>query len=306
MAEPRLPKPPKPGKAMPRRFWSRSLGIRTTLFVAVSIVVVAVALAEMRRAPSAPDDDDGPETPTHHLPFLELGGTFMGLVVVSLVVLQRRARRFNRENREAIDLLRRGDLDGAGARFEALRARRWPLQRHFTGIVSLNCGVVALRKGEFDRALSLFGAALDAGVHGQVAQLLAHQLTTLSALRGDLDDAAGWLAQITSAPPPRVVEPALPEAILGCRRGEHRAVATRLEESWREIDNSLQGEAMRQLRIVRALAISAQGPREGGGVDGLLAGCKPFVMGEYDFLATQWPEMAMFLQAHVLSRGQAS
>jgi len=58
------------------------------------------------------------------------------------------------------------------------------------------------------------------------------------------------------------------------------------------------GEALRPLRIVRAFAIAAAGPRDHGRADAVLAAARPAYPGEYEFVGKVWPEMASFLASH--------
>jgi hypothetical protein len=75
----------------------------------------------------------------------------------------------------------------------------------------------------------------------------------------------------------------------------------RLDERWHEYEALLTGDIVRHLRVVRAFARAAAGPREAGTAAMDLASARPAYPGEYALLAAEWPEMAAFLAAHELA-----
>jgi hypothetical protein len=89
--------------------------------------------------------------------------------------------------------------------------------------------------------------------------------------------------------------------LLDCRAGRAGAAVKLLDDRWMDCENALDGTWLRPLRVVRAFAIAAAGPREGGVAEAVLAPAKPLAFrGEYAFLGAAWPEMAAFLAAHEL------
>jgi hypothetical protein len=88
--------------------------------------------------------------------------------------------------------------------------------------------------------------------------------------------------------------------IVDCRAGESEKALTDLADNWIKYEAHLTGLGLRPLRIVRAFATAAAGPRSAGVAEAALAGLRPAYPGEYVYLGQAWPEMAQFLATHQL------
>jgi hypothetical protein len=75
-----------------------------------------------------------------------------------------------------------------------------------------------------------------------------------------------------------------------------------LDEHWSEYEATMTGEVFRPVRIVRAFAITAAGPRSAGNAETI----RPAYPGEFDFLGVGWPEMETFLATNGLTVSRAA
>jgi hypothetical protein len=133
-------------------------------------------------------------------------------------------------------------------------------------------------------------------------------LALYHALQGDTAAAEQWMTKaeqrchlLTGAS--MAAMKAYTRAVLDCRAGKHEDAARQLDERWAEYEGMADGAVLRPLRIVRAFAVAASGPRSAGVAGAMIALSRPGYPGEYDFLGVAWPEMAVFLASHGLSRG---
>jgi tetratricopeptide (TPR) repeat protein len=90
------------------------------------------------------------------------------------------------------------------------------------------------------------------------------------------------------------------EALLRLRRAAYKLVADMPDEEWYCAEGSLSAPGMKRMRVLRAFAIrnlppAQQSPKAQDDLQALLAGARPCVPGEYDYLATRWPELKSFL-----------
>jgi hypothetical protein len=136
----------------------------------------------------------------------------------------------------------------------------------------------------------------------------ATDLALCNALAGRIDEAEAWFvkAEQRSSERPTPSFPAMKtyaRAVIDCRKGNCAEAARLLDERWVECEALLTGEVVRPLRIVRAFAHAAAGPRSAGIADTIVASARPPAYpGEYEFLAVAWPEMASFLATQQLAR----
>jgi hypothetical protein len=70
-------------------------------------------------------------------------------------------------------------------------------------------------------------------------------------------------------------------AIVDCRAGRADDAVLYLDERWAAHEAMLSGDTLRPLRIVRAFAIAACGPRNSGVADTLVSLSRPTYPGEY-------------------------
>jgi hypothetical protein len=130
------------------------------------------------------------------------------------------------------------------------------------------------------------------------------------ALLGDIAAAEKWMAEVEKRANDLSV-PSLPamkafaRSVVDCRTGRCAEAARNLDERWPEYEGILTGETLRPLRIVRAFAIAAGGPRDAGLAETVIAAARPAYPGEYDVLGMAWPEMATFLVTHAIGSHQS-
>lgn len=194
--------------------------------------------------------------------------------------------------------------DHAGA--EALvreGRRRFRMFRQLRASSDQNLASYAMQRGDFDGAIRLLESAQPrfALWSGVLRFNAACQLAWCHTLRGDLAEAERWLAEARRR---RKVDDATGlvtlEMAISCRRGEAAQAAVRLEEQWPELERVQTGVFLRVARLVRAFALSAEGPRRAGEVERLVAELRPTRNREFASFGAAWPEMALFLRAHEL------
>ncbi len=216
-------------------------------------------------------------------------------------------RRFNAVSMTAIGMLSRGEIDKA--------AETWsPWTRGLTVPAVIraaalhNVAWTILRRGQLREALEKFAANERANLKWLRA-IHMHGVSAMdrglcSALLGDLDAARHALAEgaMRSDRPHQSlpVMQSFVESVIACRDGRAANAARALAERWSEYENLATGDVVRPLRVVRAFAIAAEGPRSAGQVETLVAMVRPSYPTEYEFLAVGWPEMAAFLASHGL------
>jgi len=234
----------------------------------------------------------------------------VGLVVAFLaftIQISRVHRRYADEHQAGVAALSRGDLGTARAIFAQSATRPATL---VTGAHSLhNFAWTLLRQGDLRGAIDtfLFNERRNSKRLRAYALLpsSAVNLALAYALLGDFARAKHWLAVLEQRKTERAA-PSVPamtvyaRAVLALRRGTPTVAARLLDEHWAECEATLTGDVFRPLRVIRAFAQSASGPREAGIAAMTLAAARPAHPGEYAFLGADWPEMAVFLDAHGL------
>ena len=236
----------------------------------------------------------------------------LGAALVSFfglgIRVRRQIRQFNADNTRALAAVSRGELATAHDVFLDWSKRETAPQ--IRAIALHNLAWTLMRQGYLLRAAEIW--AENEKRHRRVLEqnflsaTSAIDLALCHALRGALDDAQKWLAEAdkrsaTAQNPMNGAMLAFARAVLDCRSDRHEDAARLLEESWAEYENVLTGDNSRPLRVVRAFAISASGPRNAGVAQNTLALSRPGFPGEYDFLGASWPEMASFLATNGLT-----
>jgi hypothetical protein len=241
-----------------------------------------------------------------------IGGGVLALLIliiwVSALFTVRRWRRAQQEINDGVAALSRGQFVTANEIFT-----RWcePTNNVVSALARHNLAWTLMRQGQLQEALRILSN--NDSEHDRELQRLtiyptsAADLALDHALLGNLDEAATWIATSeerakVSANPSWSGMRVFVRAVLDCRNGRCNEAARLLDEHWAECEAELKGSELRPLRVIRAYAHAAAGPRDAGIVDGLLASSKPMYEGEYDFLGVAWPEMQTFLVAHRLTR----
>lgn len=228
------------------------------------------------------------------------------IVLVVLVVVNRRstsrARAFHAANKNAYAALGRGDFAAAQTTWST-----WADSTAMPRIAALarhNLAWTQLRQGKLEAAIATIetnetkhGSALEAiGLSATSAadRALAHALLDQST------EAEAWLdraePRLLAATMPTSGAIALARSVWHCRAGRVDVAAKLLDDGWTEIESTTAGDVLRPLRVVRAFAKAAAGPRAPA-----LETPRPAYPGEFTFLGTSWPEMATFLATHELA-----
>jgi len=238
-----------------------------------------------------------------------LGWVFViGAPVAHTVLIQAQARRYNRVAQPGHLALTAGDATTAHREFSEARARiRWPgfLRR----LGDYNRAFALIREGQLDLAIELLS---DLDRRGGVLNLdgaVAGALALAHALAGNVDLATDWLAETRrryrhyTASGIRVPAFAfvLSEAAVELRAGEAETVRRRLDDQWTQLENSVTGNILRPMRVLRAFALAqTAGVREAAVVDSMLAALRGSSTHDIQYLGVAWPEMKTFIASHGL------
>jgi len=241
--------------------------------------------------------------------FIAIGVIILG---VASVFVRRRWRRALAELTNAEAALSRGQLDLACEIF-----KRWSESRNaiLSAIARHDLGWTLLRQGRLEEALAVVSDN-DSAHERVLKRLTLHgtssaDLSLCCALLDKIEDAESWL-QVTERREAIAANASLPamkvfaRAVLDCRKEQCEDAARLLDAQWPACEAALTGSVLRPMRVVRAYAHAAGGPRNSGVADNLLASSRPVYDGEYDFLGVAWPAMQTFLVTHRLVRERAA
>jgi tetratricopeptide (TPR) repeat protein len=236
---------------------------------------------------------------------------FVVIAGIGTVFTLRRWRRAQVEINDAVAALVRGQLDLA---YEVFARWSEPSNTAVSALARHNLGWTLMRQGRLEEALAVLENN-DAANERALKQVTLHgtssvDLSLVCALLGKIEDAESWLRvterrAATSANPSLSAMTVFARAVLDCRRERYEDAARLLDEQWPECEAALKGAELRPLRVVRAYAHAAMGPRNAGVADNLLASSRPVYDGEYDFMGVAWPAMQPFLLSHRLVREPA-
>ncbi|HEY5946614.1 MAG TPA: hypothetical protein VIV40_14025, partial [Kofleriaceae bacterium] len=211
-------------------------------------------------------------------------------------------------NNDGIAMLARGDLVAARQLlFHWSECCQW---RGGAALARHNLAWTMMRQGEIAPAIDVLldneRLHRDAFKQVSLAGTSAIDLALDYALLGDTAKAEASFAEAErrNSEPSMATLPAMKlfaRAVIDCRIDRCSDAARYLDEHWAECEALLTGGTLRPLRVIRAFAHSAAGPRNAGLVDAALANMRPAFAGEFTFLGVAWPEMATFLAAHQLS-----
>jgi hypothetical protein len=240
-----------------------------------------------------------------HLGALGLGGVVVAYAWLLVDVFRRRrlALRVARASDDAVAQLYGGDLDGAARALDQLAVQSRGLG-FYHAVAVFNRGVAFLRQAEPEKALALFHAVDRSGWFERFKTLgfdalLASAQATACATLDDVTAAEGHLARAQARTAPssrgRVL---LAEALVGLRKGEHRAVAARIDAEWPAAEAVLPATHLRTLRALQAWALVRSGADEAA-VARAVERARPVRHGEHDHVAARWPELKAFFAERV-------
>jgi hypothetical protein len=238
-----------------------------------------------------------------------LGWVFViGAPVGQTLLVQSQARRYNRVAQPGHLALTAGDASTAQREFSEARARvRWPgfLRR----LGDYNRAFALIRQGELDTAIELLSELDRRGGVLNLDGAIAGALALAHALAGNAELATDWLAETRrrygqyKAAGIRVpaFAYALSEAAVQLRAGETEVMRRRVDNEWTQLENSVTGNILRPMRVLRAFAhAQSTGPREAGSIDSQIAALRGTSTRDIEYLGAAWPEMHAFMSAHGL------
>jgi hypothetical protein len=232
----------------------------------------------------------------------------IGTPFAATALVQAQARRYNRVAQPGHLALTAGDAATAQREFAEARAKvRWPGSLRRLG--DYNRAFALIREGKLALAIELLSETDRRGGVLNLDGAIAGALALAYALAGDVALATDWLAETrrrySSYTAAGIRVPAfaytLSEAAVELRAGEAEAMRRRLENHWTQLENSVTGNILRPMRVLRAFALAQTGgPREAALVDSMLAALRGSSTYDIQYLGAAWPEMKMFIAAHGL------
>lgn len=215
-----------------------------------------------------------------------------------------------KENQDAITLLEGSRLEEGARRLDVL-CRKSSWVPNFHAFFVYNRGVGYLREGQPNRALSLFAAALDSGwfevesnsFYVYYPQLL-NGIATCYAIIGDIAAAERWQGLAHDAITTERLGMLVPlDTLVGIRCGRYEIVVSDAEANWESAEAALPAPGLKCLRILCAFSLSQvnQNNVHDDRIRRFLDGAYPFRVGQFDWMAVNWPELKVFLQYHDFS-----
>ncbi|MFT5992430.1 MAG: tetratricopeptide (TPR) repeat protein [Bradymonadia bacterium] len=215
---------------------------------------------------------------------------------------RRKAHDLVRMNDDAVALLNSGDVHRAAGIFEQLIASSRGVPAYHALFV-YNRGVAFLRAGEFDRALSLFTAALSSGwldnERMPFRPMIFSGMATAHALRGDIGAAQAWIRDahaIISDAKRGALLPA--DVIAALRSGRPGDAIAMMDSGWASAEGVLSPVQLRALKLLRAFALEfgpANDVRDAE-IQRLIDSVHPHPAGAFQYVGAAWPEFQAFLR----------
>lgn len=256
-------------------------------------VTLAVLSGGMLAIRSQVTDDDGRR-------MLAMASVLVPMLYISY--MRDRARRFSRALGLAAQRLHQGNVASAEQDFAAIAAKfRWP--RALGRLAGYNRALALMRIGKLADATEQL-IVVDRGggvlrVDGAIASTLAY----LHALRGNAELAETWLAEAKRRDAKFSVGPfayTLPGLALAIRQDDAETLLGELSDRWTEAENTLKGERMRPLRVLRAFGVAQTTTvRDAGQVAAILAPLHGVKAGELAYLGAEWPELEQFIRTNL-------
>ena len=223
------------------------------------------------------------------------------------LVRRRRMYRLLRDNDDGLALIAGGEVEAAASLFDGLcaRSRRMPALH---SLLVHNRAVAHLEAGQPDRAYALLCAVAHAGWVGPRGALsvyhcgLLGRLAMAQALRGEVEEAERWRSRAHAASSEaKRGALLLTDCLVEARAQQWERLIELVEQRWAQAENLNTARTMRAVRMLEAFALEhAQADlyrAESRETDRTraLAAAKSGPAGQFDHLATQWPELRGFL-----------
>jgi hypothetical protein len=225
---------------------------------------------------------------------------------------RRRMYRLLRDNDDGLALIAGGDVEAAANLYDGLcaRSRRMPALH---SLLVHNRAVAHLEAGEPDQAFALLSAVVHAGWVGPRGALsvyhagLLGRMALAQALRGEVDEAVIWSTRAHAATSEaKRGSLLLTDCAVQARCEEWSRVVELVEERWAQAENLNTARTMRAVRMFEAFALehvaADQYRAESRETDRTraLSAAKAGPPGQFDHLATAWPQLRGFLDRHDL------
>jgi len=229
------------------------------------------------------------------------------ILVASLLLYWQRHSQVDavESNQDAIQLLNEGSVDDAARRFEELAKEEQKTHGH--AVFVHNRAVAYMLQGKLKRAFSLFNAVDRSrhfrwGPNRSYEPLLYAEMATCLALMGEMSEARDY-RDIASSKLPRSEMPrlALVDTIIGLRQRRYEDVLRLLDGVWHDARDLLRVPTFRALMLLRAYALDNYGTGYEDQIRGLISSATTGRRGEFDYLATEWPEFRQFLESRGLT-----
>ena len=225
-----------------------------------------------------------------------LGLTWSVVFVVGwIVALRLRQRQQFQTHLDVVELVRDGQFALAGEKLDALCTHPASIPSHMMFIYSR--AVVFQCMGDFDRALALYDAILEARGWGPRRVLATHgglyraRVAEAYAWAGDLDKARQLLkrAREDGFDGEALI---LPEAIVALRQGDAQRAVDLLDAGWPTLEEHRVGHELSPAHLVYALASRGLDGAMDDGREERAHALTPRALSITSWAGTRWPEMA--------------
>ena len=174
-------------------------------------------------------------------------------------------------------------------------------------------GYTVFALGRLDEALSILGEAESVvksrGMKKGDAPFIVYKtLAELWAVEGHTDIARRNLKVASQIEPQFCLYPlSLSELIILCREKSYAQAAELMTSEYRAASGLCPAHQVNVIKLFWAFALDGlKNPTEQTEIARLIAGLHPFKLGEFDYLAVNWPELKVFLKEQNLSAADAA
>ncbi len=214
------------------------------------------------------------------------------------------------QNERARELLDLGQIDEAEALLNTLitQHRTPPNIRPFAAYYR---GLAAMRRGAYTEARARLESVIESGWLGNrrslqnLAPAIYAAATLAAVLDGELEIAEKWRAEGHRCPANLERHWFVADGFTLARTERWIELLTLLDQRWDAIEGTISGVGIRQLQLLKALALTRLNERgdnyrglfSGEEIGALIHGLRP---GRFDHLSTSWPALAEFMRSRHL------
>jgi tetratricopeptide (TPR) repeat protein len=302
MAEDFMPGPPQ---AVTQKRLIRRAVVLWGVLIVLFAVVYALMSVDDKRAPVPVPNAHAGYSGVVVLVVAVIGA--VAWIVVGMLIWQAViGKRFNLDQRKALEALAMGDFTGAAKMFAEL-AQRYRKSRAAVAVATYNQAVALRYAGQAELAIPLLiGIERTSNLNaGEIRTLLAIETSVCFALGGDTPKAAKWLDDARGRvkgignPATQAAQIDHAQALVLCREGKYAEALELYETAWRRLEGMFPAARMREAHALRAFALASSGNvRDSAAPEAWLRILRMAPPGALAYMTAHWPELATFAAAH--------